>query len=149
MCRQHHSPPRLHASFPARPQVHLCELRLAALLRVREARRGKMRTTVAEHDEEGERQQPCHLPCAHLVVLSCLPGASDVASVPATCLARQPTSTRSSCPRSGLADASAALLALADDNGLAHLRAVALDFIVHHHEAVARTGGWAGLQGRA
>lgn len=39
----------------------------------------------------------------------------------------------------GLADAAAALLALADDNGLNHLRAVALDYIVHHHDAVKAT----------
>ena len=39
----------------------------------------------------------------------------------------------------GLADAAAALLALADDNGLTHLRAVALDYIVHHHDAVKAT----------
>ncbi len=43
-------------------------------------------------------------------------------------------------PDAGLADAAAALLGIADDNGLAHLRAVALDWIVHHYEAVARTG---------
>ena len=40
----------------------------------------------------------------------------------------------------GLADASAALLALADDNGLSHLRAVALDFVVHNYETVSKTG---------
>ena len=46
----------------------------------------------------------------------------------------------------GLADAAAALLALADDNGLAHLRAVALDYCVHNFEAVAKTGvGGAGV----
>ena len=40
----------------------------------------------------------------------------------------------------------AALLALADDNGLAHLRAVALDYCVHNFEAVAKTGvGGAGV----
>lgn len=43
-------------------------------------------------------------------------------------------------PQPGLADAAAALLAIADDNGLGHLRAVALDWIVHHYDAVARTG---------
>lgn len=43
-------------------------------------------------------------------------------------------------PHPGLADAAAALLAIADDNGLGHLRAVALDWIVHHYDAVARTG---------
>lgn len=47
-----------------------------------------------------------------------------------------------------LADAAAALLALADDNGLAHLRAVALDYIVHHFGAVARTGKHAWLVAR-
>lgn len=47
------------------------------------------------------------------------------------------------CPP-GLADAAAALLALADEAGLSHLRAVALDYIVHHYEAVAATGGWLG-----
>lgn len=49
-------------------------------------------------------------------------------------------------PSPGLADAAAALLAIADDNGLPHLRAVALDYIVHHHAEVARTGaGGCGL----
>ena len=38
-----------------------------------------------------------------------------------------------------------ALLALADDSGLAHLRAVALDFIVNHHESVRATPGYAAL----
>lgn len=40
----------------------------------------------------------------------------------------------------GVADASAALLALADDCGLGHLRAVALDYIVTHYDTVSRTG---------
>lgn len=38
-----------------------------------------------------------------------------------------------------------ALLALADDSGLSHLRAVALDFIVTHHDAVCTTSNYAAL----
>ena len=45
----------------------------------------------------------------------------------------------------GLHDAAAALLALADDHGLPHLRAAALDYIVHHHTAVARTDSYVAL----
>lgn len=45
----------------------------------------------------------------------------------------------------GLADAAAALLAIADDNGLGHLRAVALDWIVHHYDAVAHTESYHNL----
>ena len=41
----------------------------------------------------------------------------------------------------GVPDAAAALLALADDCGLGHLRAVALDFIVTHFDEVSKTGG--------
>ncbi|PSC72076.1 L-isoaspartate O-methyltransferase [Micractinium conductrix] len=81
------------ALFYACPRlVHLCELRLATLLRGRE-RRAKAH----EHDEEA------------------------------------------------LADAAAALLALADDNGLFHLKNVALDYIVHNHAAVAATESYAHL----
>ncbi len=51
---------------------------------------------------------------------------------------------RPACARAGVADAAAALLALADDCGLAHLRAVALDFIVTHYDAVSKTGAQRG-----
>ena len=40
------------------------------------------------------------------------------------------------------------LLALADEEGLARLRAVALDFIVHHHERVAAASSYASLNKR-
>ena len=42
-------------------------------------------------------------------------------------------------------ETAAALLGVADEAGLSHLRAVALDFVVMHFEAVARTSAWAGL----
>lgn len=45
----------------------------------------------------------------------------------------------------GACESSSALLALADETGLAHLRAVALDFIVHNHEAVANTAAYSSL----
>ncbi|KAL4452300.1 hypothetical protein ABPG75_007962 [Micractinium tetrahymenae] len=79
--------------------AHLCELRLATLLRPLRAERraGKAPRHGEVHDEEA------------------------------------------------LADAAAALLALADDNGLAHLRAVALDYIVHNFSAVAQTESYQAL----
>lgn len=46
-----------------------------------------------------------------------------------------------------MADAAAALLALAEDCGLTHLRAVALDYIVAHYEAVSQTGEEGALRG--
>lgn len=36
-------------------------------------------------------------------------------------------------------------MGLADEAGLAHLRAVALDFVVHNFPAVAATAAWAAL----
>lgn len=36
-------------------------------------------------------------------------------------------------------------MGVADEAGLSHLRAVALDFVVMHFDAVAKTGAWAGL----
>ncbi|CAL8462859.1 g2393 [Coccomyxa elongata] len=45
----------------------------------------------------------------------------------------------------GTCEAAAALLGLADEAGLAHLRAVALDFVVHNFPAVAATAAWAAL----
>lgn len=82
--------------------THLCELRLAALLRPARTQRraGKAARSDDAHDEEA------------------------------------------------LADAAAALLALADDNGLAHLRAVALDYVVHNFAAVAQTESYQALSRR-
>ncbi|KAL4857297.1 Protein-L-isoaspartate O-methyltransferase [Chlorella vulgaris] len=89
------------ALFYACPRlIHLCELRLAHLLRGR--------------DRRGGGKQPR--------------GGGAVES-----------------DEDGLADAAAALLALADEAGLSHLRAVALDYIVHHYEAVAATESYQGL----
>ena len=45
------------------------------------------------------------------------------------------------CPGAGAVEAAAELLALADEQSLPHLRCVALDYIVAHHEAVSQTGG--------
>ena len=45
----------------------------------------------------------------------------------------------------GVCETAAALLGLADEAGLTHLRAVALDFAVMHFDHVARTAAWAGL----
>ena len=47
--------------------------------------------------------------------------------------------------RSGTCELAAELLRLADEEGLGHLRAVALDFIVHHYERVAGTAAYASL----
>ena len=45
----------------------------------------------------------------------------------------------------GACETAAALLGVADEAGLSHLRAVALDFVVMHFQAVARTTAWANL----
>ncbi|CAL5223332.1 g5831 [Coccomyxa viridis] len=45
----------------------------------------------------------------------------------------------------GACETAAALLGVADEAGLSHLRAVALDFVVMHFEAVAKTTAWASL----
>ncbi|EIE27207.1 PCMT-domain-containing protein [Coccomyxa subellipsoidea C-169] len=45
----------------------------------------------------------------------------------------------------GTCEAAAALLGLADEAGLPHLRAVALDFVVQHFPAVSATPAWAAL----
>ena len=45
----------------------------------------------------------------------------------------------------GVCETAAALLGLADEAGLTHLRAVALDFAVMHFDPVAKTAAWAGL----
>ncbi len=45
----------------------------------------------------------------------------------------------------GACETAAALLGMADEAGLSHLRAVALDFVVMHFEAVAKTTAWASL----
>ncbi|KAK9804488.1 hypothetical protein WJX73_008895 [Symbiochloris irregularis] len=45
----------------------------------------------------------------------------------------------------GACDCAAALLSLADESNLPHLRAVALDFIVAHHSAVVTTPAYAAL----
>ena len=45
-------------------------------------------------------------------------------------------------------ETAAALLGVADEAGLSHLRAVALDFVVMHFDAVAKTGAWAGAAPR-
>lgn len=45
----------------------------------------------------------------------------------------------------GTCEAAAALLGLADEAGLPHLRAVALDFVVQHFPAVSATAAWAAL----
>lgn len=42
-------------------------------------------------------------------------------------------------------ETAAALLGMADEAGLSHLRAVALDFVVMHFGAVAKTTAWANL----
>ena len=55
-----------------------------------------------------------------------------------------PASTRESLV-AGVCETAAALLGLADEAGLTHLRAVALDFAVMHFDAVAKTAAWAGL----
>jgi hypothetical protein len=57
-------------------------------------------------------------------------------TMPARCLPR---------PCAGTCDAAAALLGLADEAGLPHLRAVALDFVIAHFPAVAATPAWAAL----
>ena len=49
------------------------------------------------------------------------------------------------CGSAGVCETAAALLGVADEAGLSHLRAVALDFVVMHFDAVAKTGAWAGL----
>ena len=46
---------------------------------------------------------------------------------------------------SGTNEAAAALLALADESGLAKLQAVCLDYIVHHYAAVAVTEAYKSL----
>lgn len=48
---------------------------------------------------------------------------------------------------SGTHEAAVALLALADESGLAKLKAVCLDYIVHHHTAVAGTEAYKSLTG--
>lgn len=48
-------------------------------------------------------------------------------------------------PADGIADCSAALLALADDHGLPHLLCVALDFCVANFEEVSKTESYAAL----
>ena len=45
----------------------------------------------------------------------------------------------------GVCETAAALLGLADEAGLTHLRAVALDFAVMHFDPVAKTAAWAAL----
>ena len=45
----------------------------------------------------------------------------------------------------GVCETAAALLGVADEAGLGHLRSVALDFVVMHFDGVAKTGAWAGL----
>lgn len=45
----------------------------------------------------------------------------------------------------GTNEAAAALLALADESGLTKLRAVCLDYIVHHYTAVAATEAYKSL----
>lgn len=45
----------------------------------------------------------------------------------------------------GTCEAAAALLGLADEAGLPHLRAVALDFVVRHFPEVSATAAWAQL----
>ena len=48
----------------------------------------------------------------------------------------------------GIHEAAAQLLGLADEVGLPHLRAVALDWAVHHLPAVSATRAWAVLPRR-
>ena len=47
----------------------------------------------------------------------------------------------------GTHEAAAALLALADESGLTRLKAVCLDYILHHYAAVAATEAYKGLSG--
>ncbi len=54
------------------------------------------------------------------------------------CAAQSYFSQRWCCLRAGLAEASATLLALAEECGLSHLQAVVLDYIVMHYDAVRR-----------
>ena len=44
-----------------------------------------------------------------------------------------------------MCETAAALLGIADEAGLGHLRSVALDFVVMHFDGVAKTSAWAGL----
>lgn len=123
--------------------VHLCELRLAALLRGRDSR---ARLGAHTLDEEGERWGSRGGQGGCLAMHASAP--SPTWRSPCAPLRRPPLP-----PCAGLADAAAALLSLADDNGLGHLRAVALDYIVHHHEACRktgeRTGAGRGISGRS
>jgi len=45
----------------------------------------------------------------------------------------------------GVCETAAALLGVADEAGLGHLRSVALDFVVMHFDSVAKTSAWSGL----
>lgn len=55
------------------------------------------------------------------------------------------TAQRSPHAVEGAAEAAASLLAMADDHGLTHLGAVALDFVVAHHDVVSKTEAYAAL----
>lgn len=72
-------------------------------------------------------------------------GCSRLAGICETRLARLLKGSCTTENEESLADAAAALLALADDHGLTHLRSVALDFIVHNMPAVKATEAWAAL----
>ena len=95
--------------------AHLCEVTLAKMLRVKGA------------PTDGGQ---LIIPALHLVLLK-----------EASC---QPRLSCRCCFLTGIADCSAALLALADDHGLPHLLCVALDFCVANFEEVSKTGAAAG-----
>jgi hypothetical protein len=143
----------------------LCEHRLAQLLRGRE-RRGaaKQRRGASphgEHEEDEGGPPPAQPPPA--CAATCRPRPpqrADEALAPGDCPQAPPGRHPARSPLvgapprppparpAGLADAAAALLALADEAGLPHLRAVALDYVVHNFGAVAATGACWGCRAR-
>ena len=88
--------------------------------------------------------KPLVLPPGALNVLALLSHSPDRGNSSRIAFVAVPASLRVNLD-TGVCETAAALLGVADEAGLAHLRAVALDFAVMHFGPVAKTAAWAGL----